>query len=117
MHLHVPVATRRLAFCIKRALIGIKGCILFGSRDTFCSLALGKHAGPYWECRDFFSPWGWGSPPWHELVGAAFPKHSVEAKALLGSTYTVELWFVLLQRRYRKEKFLVVHLKRGSSYI
>lgn len=58
-----------------------------------------------------------GSPSWRQLVCAVCPRASAKAETRSGSTYALARWFVLLGRRYGKEKFLVVHLKTGNSEI
>jgi len=119
MGLLVSMGTCRLALCIESVLIGVKGRVRFGGGDAFCCLAVRKHAGPYLERSGFPSLWDLvviaGSPPWCELGCAAFPKANRKAEKFFRSTYALELWFVLLRWRYRKEKFLIVHLKTGNS--
>lgn len=60
--------------------------------------------------RDLFQPF-WFSVMSHVL---RFPNPTSENKNISRITYTLKLWFVLLQWRYRKEILLIINLKQGT---
>lgn len=104
-----------LVFYAESTLLAVNGCINFRNRSGMLYAAW-----PWETCRAlsgvqrFPLPLGSDghcrSP--RELLCAAVPKTNMKANMFSQSTYTPKLWFVFLRWGYRKEKFLIVHLKK-----